>query len=345
LPDLTNVLRYGGYTALFEERRAMKAKLMGQIINQKTLKNAIGCSGTGLHTGAKVAMTLLPAAENTGIVFKRTDISGGQATIAADWRNVTDTQLCTAIGNGDGVTISTIEHLMAALAGAGVDNAVVEISGPEVPIMDGSAAPFVFLIECAGTAEQDAAREAFLVKKRIVVRNGDKQASLSPGLGFSVGFDIDFDSPAVRQQELQFDLIDGSFKSDLARARTFGFEHEVSAMRAHGLLRGGSLDNAVIVSGAKVLNESGLRYTDEFVRHKVLDCIGDLYLAGAPLIGHFRGSRSGHKMNHQLLEALFADPTAWSRVPLDSDLLKPHGRPAAALMASTGLRPVAAASV
>lgn len=318
---------------------------MGQIIHQKTLKNAIGCSGIGLHTGAKVSMTLLPADENTGIVFKRTDISGGQATIAADWRNVTDTHLCTAIGNDEGVTISTIEHLMAALAGAGVSNVVVEINGPEVPIMDGSSAPFVFLIECAGTVEQAAAREAILVKKRVVISAGDKQASLSPGFGFTVGFDIDFDSPAVRQQELQFDLVDGAFKNDLARARTFGFEHEVSAMRAHGLLRGGSLDNAVIVSGAKVLNESGLRYTDEFVRHKVLDCIGDLYLAGAPLIGHFHGSRSGHKMNHELLEALFADPTAWARVPLDSDLLKPQARPAAAMMASTGLRPVAAASV
>jgi UDP-3-O-[3-hydroxymyristoyl] N-acetylglucosamine deacetylase len=318
---------------------------MGQIIRQKTLKNAIGCSGIGLHTGAKVTMTLTPADEDTGIVFKRTDISGGQATIAADWRNVTDSQLCTAIGNDDGVTISTIEHLMAALAGAGIDNAVVEINGPEVPIMDGSAAPFVFLIECAGSTEQAAARQAFLVKKRVVVSSGDKQASLSPGLGFTVGFDIDFDSPAVRQQELEFDLVDGAFKSDLARARTFGFEHEVSAMRAHGLLRGGSLDNAVIVSGAKVLNESGLRYTDEFVRHKVLDCIGDLYLAGAPLIGHFRGSRSGHKMNHQLLAALFADPNAWARTPLDSDLLRGQVRPAAALMASTGLKPVAAASV
>ena len=318
---------------------------MGQIIRQKTLKNAIGCSGIGLHTGAKVAMTLTPADEDTGIVFKRTDISGGQATIAADWRSVTDSQLCTAIGNDDGVTISTIEHLMAALAGAGIDNAVVEINGPEVPIMDGSAAPFVFLIECAGSAEQTAARQAFLVKKRVVVSSGDKQASLSPGLGFTVGFDIDFDSPAVRQQELEFDLVDGAFKSDLARARTFGFEHEVSAMRAHGLLRGGSLDNAVIVSGAKVLNESGLRYTDEFVRHKVLDCIGDLYLAGAPLIGHFRGSRSGHKMNHQLLAALFADPNAWARAPLDSDLLRGQVRPAAAMMASTGLKSVAAASV
>ena len=234
---------------------------------------------------------------------------------------------------------------MAAFAGVGIDNALVEINGPEVPIMDGSAAPFVFLIECAGKVEQAAAREVFIVKKRIMVGGGDKQASISPGLGFTVGFDIDFDSAAVRQQELQFDLVDGAFKNDLSRARTFGFEHEVSAMRAHGLLRGGSLDNAVIVSGDKILNRSGLRYSDEFVRHKVLDCIGDLYLAGAPLIGHFHGSRSGHRMNHQLLEALFADPAAWDRVPLDSDMLTPQTRPAAAMMASSGYKGIAAASV
>jgi UDP-3-O-[3-hydroxymyristoyl] N-acetylglucosamine deacetylase len=318
---------------------------MSQMIRQRTLKNAISCSGIGLHTGARSTMTLSPADENTGILFKRTDISGGQATIAADWRNVTDSQLCTAIGNDEGVTILTIEHLMAAFAGAGIDNAVVEINGPEVPIMDGSAAPFVFLIECAGTVEQDAQREAILVKKRVSVSADGKQASLSPGLGFTVGFDIDFDSAAVRQQELRFDMIDGAFKNDLARARTFGFEHEVSAMRAHGLLRGGSLDNAVVVSGDKVLNAGGLRYADEFVRHKVLDCIGDLYLAGAPLLGHFRGSRSGHRMNHQLLATLFADAGAWARVPLDSDLLKAPARQGAAMMASVNLKPVAAASV
>lgn len=318
---------------------------MGQTIRQKTLKNAIGCSGIGLHTGAKVAMTLMPAEENSGIQFKRTDISGGQATIGADWRNVSESQLCTALGNGAGVSIFTIEHLMAALAGAGIDNALIELNGPEVPIMDGSSAPFVFLIECAGTAEQAAAREAIVVKKRVTVRTDDKLASLSPGNGFSIGFDIDFDSAAVRQQELHFDLTGGSFKSDIARARTFGFEHEVSAMRAHGLLRGGSLDNAVIVSGSRILNDSGLRYADEFVRHKVLDSIGDLYLAGAPLIGHFRGSRSGHRMNHQVLEALFADSAAWERLPLDSDLLQAPARPAAAAAASVRKPMVAAASV
>jgi len=294
---------------------------MGQIVRQKTLKNAIGCGGIGLHTGAKVSMTLLPADENSGIVFKRTDIHGGQTVIAADWRNVTDSQLCTAISK-NGATICTIEHLMAALSAAGIDNAVIELNGPEVPIMDGSAAPFVFLIECAGIVEQSAPRRAVVVKKPVSVTVGDKSAAIEPGAGFSIGFDIDFSSAAVRRQTFAFDLVDGSFKSDIARARTFGFEHEVSALRAQGLLKGGSLENAVVVSGDKVLNASGLRYADEFVRHKVLDSVGDLYLAGMPLIGRFHGSRSGHRMNHQLLQALFADKSAHDIVDLDTDLLR-----------------------
>lgn len=293
---------------------------MGQIVHQKTLKNAISCTGIGLHSGVKVTMTLLPADENSGIVFKRTDIHGNQAAIPADWRNVTDSQLCTAISK-DSATIYTIEHLMAALAAAGVDNATIELNGPEVPIMDGSAAPFVFLIECAGTVEQAAARRAVVVKKPVAVTVGDKRAAIEPGAGFSISFDIDFASAAVRQQTFAIDLVDGAFKSDIARARTFGFAHEVNALQAQGLLKGGSLENAVVVSGDKILNASGLRYADEFVRHKVLDSVGDLYLAGMPLIGRFHGSRSGHRMNHQLLQALFADRTAHEIVDLDSDLM------------------------
>ncbi|HEY4133940.1 MAG TPA: UDP-3-O-acyl-N-acetylglucosamine deacetylase [Alphaproteobacteria bacterium] len=317
---------------------------MGQIVRQKTLKSAIGCSGIGLHSGAKVSMTLLPADENSGIVFKRTDIPGGQAMIAADWRNVTDSQLCTAISMG-GSTISTIEHLMAALAAAGIDNAVVELNGPEVPIMDGSAAPFVFLIECAGTVEQAAARRAVVVKKPVSVTVGDKRAAIEPGAGFSISFDIDFSSAAVRRQTFAFDLVDGAFKSDIARARTFGFEHEVSALRAQGLLRGGSIENAVVVSGDKVLNPTGLRYVDEFVRHKVLDSVGDLYLAGAPLIGHFHGSRSGHRMNHQLLQALFADKGAHEIVDLDTDLLHAEAENAMPMIAGAASRKSAAAAI
>ena len=289
---------------------------MRNILKQKTLKNSIGCSGVGLHTGAKVTMTILPAEADSGIRFKRIDISGGQAIIEADWRNVVDSRLCSTIANKDGVSIATIEHLMAAFAGLGIDNALVEINGPEVPIMDGSAAPFAFLIECAGVRELDAPRKAIRIKKSIEVREPNRYATLAPSEIFTLGFDIEFASPAVASQSHSVMLADGAFKKQVARARTFGFEHEVAALRAAGLLKGGSLDNAVVVSGDKVLNDSGLRYTDEFVRHKILDSVGDLYLAGLPIIGHFHGSRSGHALNHRLLEALFADPSAYEIVPM-----------------------------
>jgi UDP-3-O-[3-hydroxymyristoyl] N-acetylglucosamine deacetylase len=289
---------------------------MRSVLKQKTLKNSIGCSGVGLHTGAKVTMTILPAEADSGIRFKRIDISGGQAIIEADWRNVVDSRLCSTIANKDGVSIATIEHLMAAFAGLGIDNALVEINGPEVPIMDGSAAPFAFLIECAGVRELDAPRKAIRIKKPIEVREPNRYATLAPAEVFTLGFDIEFASPAVASQSHSVKLADGAFKKQVARARTFGFEHEVAALRAAGLLKGGSLDNAVVVSGDKVLNDSGLRYTDEFVRHKILDSVGDLYLAGLPIVGHFHGSRSGHALNHRLLEALFADPSAYEIVPM-----------------------------
>ncbi len=289
---------------------------MSSVLKQKTLKNPIGCSGIGLHSGAKVAMTIFPADPGTGIRFKRTDISGHQAVIAADFRRVADSILCSAIANDDGVSILTIEHLMAAFAGLGIDNALVEINGPEIPIMDGSAAPFAFLIECAGIREQAAPRMAIKIKKPVEVRDDHRYALLEPAEMFSLSFDIAFPSPAVASQSHAVELVDGAFKKEVARARTFGFEHEVAALRAAGLLLGGSLDNAVVVSGAKVLNDSGLRYPDEFVRHKILDSVGDLYLAGAPIIGHFHGSRSGHAMNHRLLAALFADADAYEMVPM-----------------------------
>ena len=217
--------------------------------------------------------------------------------------------------------IQTIEHLMAAFAGLGVDNVLVELNGPEVPIMDGSAAPFVFLIECAGVIEQSAPRRAIVVKKPIVVAEDGKRAALTPALGFTIDLAINFANSVVSRQELSFDLLDGAFKADVARARTFGFEDEISLMRSRGLLPGGSLDNAVVVSGSKVLNEDGLRYGDEFVRHKVLDGVGDLYLAGGPLIGRFDGFRTGHRLNNQLLRALFADSSAAETVAMDSSLL------------------------
>ncbi|MDH3240969.1 MAG: UDP-3-O-acyl-N-acetylglucosamine deacetylase [Alphaproteobacteria bacterium] len=289
---------------------------MGSYAFQKTLKNAIGCSGVGLHTGAKVSMTICPAKPDSGIRFKRTDIPGGQAVIPGVWDYVVESKLCSALANSDGVEIKTIEHLMAAFSGLGIDNALVEINGPEVPIMDGSAAPFVFLIECAGIMEQDLPKTAIKVLKPVTVGEGKSKAMLVPGDGFSVTFNIEFDSPLVASQDHFVQFANGTFKSEISSARTFGFEHEVAAMRACGMLRGGSLDNAVVVSGEKVLNDSGLRYDNEFVRHKILDSVGDLYLAGAPIIGHFRGSRSGHAMNHRLLAALFADPEAWTKVPM-----------------------------
>ena len=261
-------------------------------------------------------MTLRPAAPDSGIVFRRTDVGGGGAEIAASWRNVAESSLCTTLSNGEGLTIGTVEHLMAALAGAEIDNVVVELDGPEVPIMDGSAAPFVFLIECAGIVEQDAPRQAIRILKTVAVGDGGKSACLMPDAGFSMSFEIDFASRAVSQQDLSIVFDSETFKTEISRARTFGFLHEVDRMRAAGLARGGSLDNAVVVSGDTILNEGGLRYADEFVRHKLLDSLGDLYLAGAPMIGHFRGLRSGHLLNRRLLEALFAAPDAWCMTTL-----------------------------
>ena len=256
-------------------------------------------------------MTLMPGEPDSGIVFKRTDISGGGAVIPATWDNVVDTTMCTTLGNEDGVTISTVEHLMAALAGSNIDNAMIEINGPEVPVMDGSAAPFVFLVECAGTVEQDRPRRYIRVLKAITIEDGNKLASIVPADGFTVDFDIDFDSAAISRQSISVGMAGETFKNEVSRARTFGFLHEVEALRAAGLAKGGSLDNAVVVSGDKVINENGLRYDDEFVRHKVLDAVGDLYLAGGCLLGHFQGVCSGHAANNSLLRALFADKDAW----------------------------------
>jgi UDP-3-O-[3-hydroxymyristoyl] N-acetylglucosamine deacetylase len=280
------------------------------IVQQHTIRNPIHCRGVGLHSGVKASMTLLPAAPDSGIVFRRTDVGAGGAEIAASWRNAVESSLCTTLSNGEGLTIGTVEHLMAALAGAEIDNVVVELDGPEVPIMDGSAAPFVFLIECAGVAEQDAPRRAIRILETVTIGDGDKSACLMPDAGFSMSFEIDFASRAVSQQDLSIVFDSETFKTEISRARTFGFLHEVDQMRAAGLARGGSLDNAVVVSGDTILNEGGLRYADEFVRHKLLDSLGDLYLAGAPMIGHFRGLRSGHLLNRKLLEALFAAPDA-----------------------------------
>jgi len=253
-------------------------------------------------------MTLRPAAPDTGIVFRRTDAG---AEIRANWTSTTESALSTVLSNGEGIQIGTIEHLMAALAGSQIDNAVVELDGPEVPIMDGSAAPFMVMIERAGIVPQDAVRRAFKVLKPVSVSANGASAALSPEHGFSMSFEIDFDNPLIRRQDITLNFEPGTFKAELAPARTFGLLDDWPRLKAAGLARGGSLDNAIVVSGNRVLNDGGLRFADEFVRHKLVDALGDLYLAGGPIIGHFRGLRSGHALTRRLVAALFADRDAW----------------------------------
>ncbi len=294
-------------------------------LRQHTLKSPISCVGVGLHSGARVTMVLQPAPENSGIRFRRTDIAGGGAEVPALWSQVRDTRLNTCLADEAGNQVRTVEHLMAALAGMAIDNCAIDINGPEVPAMDGSAAPFLFLMECAGVIEQDAPRRAIEIRKRVTVQDGDRVASLMPGAGCSVEVVIDFPADAIRRQAMHLSLTGGAFKNEISRARSFGFEQDVAQMRAAGLALGGSLDNAVVISsdGRSVLNEDGLRYEDEFVRHKILDAVGDLYLMGAPLIGHFQGVRCGHAINNQLLRALFADASAWEMVTLRPADLRP----------------------
>ncbi len=286
------------------------------FVPQQTLAQAVECVGVGLHSGLNVTMTLRPAPTDHGIVFNRVDVDEGSGEIPARFDRVVDTRMCTTLGNEAGVTVGTTEHLMAAFAGLGVDNAVVDLDGPEVPIMDGSAAPFVFLIECAGLAEQDAPRRVIRVLKDVALADGPAEARLAPADHLSLDCEIDFKSAAVDRQSLRLGMVNGTFRKELARARTFGFLEEVEQLRALGLARGGSLENAIVVHDGRVLNEEGLRYDDEFVRHKALDALGDLYLAGAAIIGAFRGVRSGHAANNRLLRALFADPSAWRREDL-----------------------------
>jgi UDP-3-O-[3-hydroxymyristoyl] N-acetylglucosamine deacetylase len=284
---------------------------------QRTLKSSVNCVGVGLHSGKPASLTLQPASIDVGIVFKRADIGG--VVIPAKWDHVVDSRMCTTIGDGNGVAIGTVEHLMAALAGCGIDNAVVEVDGPEVPIMDGSAQPFVAMVAAAGVVNQNAHRQVIRVLKTVSVEAGNSQARLSPGSCLSLDVAIDFASGAVAKQSLSIGVVNGSFARELAGARTFGFLHEVEKLWAAGLAKGGSLDNAVVVSGDKVLNQEGLRFNDEFVRHKILDAIGDLYLAGAPIIGNFHGVRSGHATNNALLKALFADSQCWKYDVLRGD--------------------------
>lgn len=288
-------------------------------IRQRTLKNSIYCSGTGLHSGTKVAMSLHPAAPDTGVVFRRSDIQGETAVIPARYDFVSDTRLCTTLTNEAGVSVATVEHLMAALAGCGVDNVVIEINGPELPIMDGSSEPFVFLIDCAGVVAQDAPRKAIRILKPVGIEEGASSARIEPWTGSSIDIELDFETKVIGRQSLFVDMLADSFRDTLSRARTFGFLHEVEALQAAGLARGGSMENAVVISGDTVLNEGGLRFDNECVRHKALDCVGDLYLAGGPILGLFTGHRVGHAINNQLLRALFADSEAWTYTTVDTD--------------------------
>ncbi len=301
-------------------------------IRQKTLKSVIGCTGVGLHSGKTVNMTLHPAEPGSGVVFRRVDVGG--VTLAALHENVGATVMCTSLSGG-GVTVATVEHLLAALAGLGIDNVLVDLDGPEVPIMDGSAEPFVFLIECAGIVEQPAPRMAIQVLKTVEVVDDQRFASLSPSDHFAVSFEIDYDHPLIGRQACYFELVDGVFKRDLCRARTFGFLRDIDRLREKGFALGGSLENAIVLSDDNMVNAEGLRYDDEFVRHKALDCIGDLYLAGGPVLGHVQGVLSGHSMNHKLLDALFADAEAWRRVTLDRAVLATSARLRAASMAAS----------
>jgi len=281
------------------------------MIRQRTLKNIIRATGVGLHTGDKVLLTLRPAVPDTGILFRRVDLTEPVA-IQASPANVGDTRLSTTLIK-DGVRISTVEHLLSAFAGLGIDNAYVDVSAPEVPIMDGSAGPFVFLIQSAGIQEQNRPKRFIRIRRRVRVEDGDKLAEFEPYEGFKVAFSIDFDHPAFtsRAQSATMDFSSTSFVKEVSRARTFGFLRDIEALRQQNLALGGSVDNAVVVDDYRVLNEEGLRYEDEFVKHKILDAIGDLYLLGHSLIGAFRGHKSGHALNNRLLRALMADATAW----------------------------------
>jgi UDP-3-O-[3-hydroxymyristoyl] N-acetylglucosamine deacetylase len=278
---------------------------------QKTLERHVSCLGVGLHSGQEVRMVLNPAPVDTGIVFKRSDITGFDNMIPANYNKVTKTQLGTTLSNDQGTMVSTVEHLMAALWGCGIDNALIDVNGVEIPIMDGSSEPFVFLIECAGIKEQHQERKLIKVLKQVEVRDGDKFALVKPSDDFAIDLEIDFNSRAISNQKCVYSSSSVSFKTDLCRARTFGFDHEVEHLRSIGLARGGSLDNAIVISGDKVLNKEGLRYADEFVRHKLLDCIGDFYLAGNRIQGNFTAYKSGHALNNNLLHKLLDDRHAY----------------------------------
>ena len=281
--------------------------------NQQTISNSISLKGIGLHTGNLVELTLEPAPVDNGIKFIRVDKEKDNV-IKAIWSNVSETVLSTTISNSYGVKVSTIEHLMSALSGLHIDNINIYINSNEVPIMDGSSKPFVEMIEEIGIKKQSKKRRLLNVKKSIEVSENNTSVKIVPNNQFSIDFEIDFPSKIVSKQSCQLQLINGNYKTDIAAARTFGFEKDVKYLRSNGLALGGSLDNAVVVGENEILNKDGLRYTDEFVRHKILDSIGDLYLAGSPIIGYFYGNKSGHYLNNQLLRKLFSDKSNYEYI-------------------------------
>jgi UDP-3-O-[3-hydroxymyristoyl] N-acetylglucosamine deacetylase len=285
------------------------------MIVQRTLDHSIRCSGIGLHSGRKIDLILHPASEDSGITFIRSDLG---VEIPARAGYVTDTRLCTTIGR-EAAHISTVEHLLSALAGLGVDNARIEVSGPEVPIMDGSSAPFVFLIQCAGIREQSKAKKVLRILKRVEVEEGNKRCALYPAAGFKISYLLDYDHPLLRRRKVSIDFSRQAYTREISRARTFGFLHEVEALQKAGLALGGSLENAIVLDTHRVVNEGGLRYEDECVRHKILDTLGDLSLSGFPIVGAFEGELTGHDMNHKLVTTLLADPSSYRIEELQSE--------------------------
>jgi UDP-3-O-[3-hydroxymyristoyl] N-acetylglucosamine deacetylase len=287
------------------------------MIRQRTVKTTVRATGVGLHTGHKVTMVLRPAPIDTGVVFCRSDLPGNPA-IPAHALNVTNTVMATVLEK-DGARVSTVEHLMSALYGLGIDNVFIDVSAEEVPIMDGSAGTFVFLIQSAGIEEQAAPKRYVRILKRVEVEDGDKKVSLEPFDGFKIRFSIEFNHPVFEASasEVEVDFGEVSFVREISRARTFGFTQEVEMLRTRGLARGGSLDNAIVIDDFRVLNAEGLRMDDEFVKHKALDAVGDLYLLGKPLIGAFQGRKSGHALNNLLVRKLIADTSAWEEVTFD----------------------------
>ena len=278
----------------------------------RTLRRPVSCTGIGLHSGKRVSMNIRPAEPDTGVMFKRTDIPGAPL-IPGDVHHVVDTSLCTTVGK-DGVCVSTVEHLLSAFSGVGVDNVLVELDAPEAPIMDGSSAPFVFLMKRAGFTSQEAPRQFYVVKRPMTVTDGDRSVSVSPSPELKVDFTIEFDHPAIRRQHLDFSHGERVYDQEISRARTFGFLADMRKLQEKNLGLGGSLENAVVVDDYRVLNDDGLRFPDEFVRHKILDFIGDLALVGRPILGSFTARKSGHALNNLMFREFLADPQAWQLV-------------------------------